>query len=253
MNSIFSDFIISDTVNFKHARGESVERGREFHTHHEIIYFLGGKAELISESLNTPLEAGMIVVIPKDTYHRVIVKDSSYHRALFHFSEGYPEEFEPLFAEISVVRETEMTRTVLQRLSEYAGIGGGASILPHALVMLLDGISAAVTETASKALSDTVRRAISFVGDSYGKKITVNDVAAACKTSQSSISHIFKKEMNISLYRYIIQKRLLIAHKRIEGGESATAVAYECGFSDYSGFYKQYKKAFEKPPKRKKA
>lgn len=247
MREHFADFITSGGVSFKHARGESVERGREFHTHHEIIYFLGGDAVFISERIHIALEPGMIAIIPKDTYHRVVVDGDSYHRALFHFSSGYPEELEPLFASPTVVRETESARAILNRLTEYAERGGGAAILPHALVMLLDELSRVAKESA-EVHSAAVREAIKFVSENCEKKISVVDVAAACKISESSIAHVFKNEMNISLYRYIIQKRLATAHMRIESGESATAVAYECGFGDYSGFYKQYKKTFGTPP-----
>jgi AraC-like DNA-binding protein len=60
-----------------------------------------------------------------------------------------------------------------------------------------------------------------------------------------------QKEMYISIHKFIVKKRLIQAHHRICAGEAVTVVAMECGFQDYSGFYKQYKKAFGFPPSQK--
>ena len=43
----------------------------------------------------------------------------------------------------------------------------------------------------------------------------------------------------------------MLAHHKIADGELASAAALECGFRDYSGFYKQYKKLFNQSPSEK--
>ena len=63
--------------------------------------------------------------------------------------------------------------------------------------------------------------------------------------SVSTFTQSFKRDMNISVYQYILRKKLILARQRIHEGESATAAAMSCGFNDYSSFYKQYKKMFE--------
>jgi AraC-like DNA-binding protein len=59
--------------------------------------------------------------------------------------------------------------------------------------------------------------------------------------------------MNISVYQYMLRKRLILAQQKIRDGESATAAAMLCGFNDYSSFYKQYKKLFGVSPSEKAA
>ena len=68
--------------------------------------------------------------------------------------------------------------------------------------------------------------------------------------SPSTLTHSFKKDMNISVYRYILKKRLVLAQQKILSGEPAQKAALDCGFNDYSGFYKQYKKTFGIAPSR---
>ena len=86
----------------------------------------------------------------------------------------------------------------------------------------------------------------------YYNNGTVEEIANHCNVSLSLLSHIFKKEMNISPYKYALKKRLINARRKINAGELSTSVAVECGWNDYSGFYKQYIKTFGVPPSSKK-
>ena len=77
---------------------------------------------------------------------------------------------------------------------------------------------------------------------------TAEKIAEALNSSVSSLAHTFKKDMNISVHQYILKKRLIKARQKIMGGEPVIKAALDCGFNDYSGFYKQYKKMFNEPP-----
>ena len=48
--------------------------------------------------------------------------------------------------------------------------------------------------------------------------------------------------------QYIISKRLAKARKMIRRGERPTAVSAECGFGDYTTFFRNYKKYFGYSP-----
>ena len=88
MTRIFSDYIEAQGLLFKHARGVSDRSGKEFHAFHEIIYFLGGEAEFVSEKLHMPLQPETLIVIPKETYHQLVVlgDQQSYYRCLLQIS-----------------------------------------------------------------------------------------------------------------------------------------------------------------------
>ena len=120
-------------------------------------------------------------------------------------------------------------------------------LLSSILTLLIDGISCGSTN--QKSVEKTMRspfviKCIDYINDNLFNELSIEKLSKELNVSPSTISHTFTKEMRISPYRYILQKRLVNAQNRIANGESATAVAIDCGFSDYSGFYKQYKKAF---------
>ena len=66
--------------------------------------------------------------------------------------------------------------------------------------------------------------------------------------SKSYLNRIFKESTGTSLWGYIILKRLLMARALLQEGKQATLVAAECGFGDYSSFYRQFKEHFGVSP-----
>ena len=61
----------------------------------------------------------------------------------------------------------------------------------------------------------------------------------------SYLSHVFKNDLHISIHKYVLEKRLILANKKIRQSVNPTVAASECGFADYSAFYRQYKKCSE--------
>ena len=258
MNGIFAHTIESRGASFKHARGISERSGKEFHVFHEIIYFLGGEAEFISEKLHMHLQPKTLILIPRETYHQMVIHGDpqSYYRCLLQFSADgssdgtAPEEL----TEIRAIRGDGEIDYLMGKLTEAARLpnGGSPGLLRSVLTILLPALrSKQEIEDRESAQNEVIRQAVYYINRNIRSKILVSDVAAACNVSESTLAHMFKKEMNIPLHKFIVKKRLINAYHRISGGQSATAAALECGFCDYSGFYRQYKKAFGFPPSQK--
>ena len=106
--------------------------------------------------------------------------------------------------------------------------------------------------STDSSLSETTEAAIKYIEENLTAQLNVEAIADACCVSPSTLSHIFKNEMQISVYRFCLQKKLLLAHDIITQGTPATTAAIECGFNDYSGFYKQFKKMFGFSPSKEK-
>ena len=87
-----------------------------------------------------------------------------------------------------------------------------------------------------------------YINNNLHKHFTITTLAIEFHISESHLAHVFKKDLHIPIHKYILEKRLILANKRIRNSENATQVAVECGFRDYSGFYKQYKKMFGMSP-----
>lgn len=249
MNKSFRYYIRSEDTVFKYALGPSDETGREFHDFYELILFLGGEAELISEHLHTPLAPGNLLVIPKETYHQVRITGAQedYLRCTLSFYQ-LPQGFR-LFGPVRLLSCDSELDFLFQKLQSCA-----QTCTPHAsnvlqavttlLLCRLDTHTAPIQNITNLQLHNILM----YIHQHIGEKLTLGGIAKANHLSESSLSHLFKEALNISVYQYILKKRLSLARQRISTGESAVTAAAECGFRDYSGFYRQYKKAFHRTP-----
>lgn len=92
-------------------------------------------------------------------------------------------------------------------------------------------------------------RIAAFVEKNYAEHITIDALGKRFYVSGSTISHLFKQKMGVSVYRYITQRRLIAAKSLIEQGQHLEDVALKVGFSDYSSFYRAFKQEFGISPR----
>lgn len=237
---LFEHYIKTDGVTFKHARGKSVMTGKEFHIYHEIILFLDGKAELITEYSRTPIKPNTLIFIPKETYHQlnIIGKQEAYHRCILHFTKSPINKF-------LLCKADNEIKYLFSKLTDNIKSKDKEPILNSVLVLLLNKLSTEkLDNTAVISQNPIILQCIDYIKYNLNSNLSVEEISKVCNISVSGLSHLFKKEMNISLHKYIIEKRLIEAYKKIHAGKAVTSVYIECGFNDYSGFYRQYKKMF---------
>ena len=260
MSDLFSRYIKSENISFKHAKGTSDRSGKEFHLFHEIILFLNGDAELITETVHTTLKPQTLIVIPKETYHQVIIKgkQNEYTRCVFQF---YETQNNHTFISSSIpdLLITECDKyimflfTKMMQLAKNPHQEFSSNISESVLTLLLDEIRLKHSMEIDTELNDPLtKQTIDFITERLTENLNIEDIAKSLNVSASTLMHTFRKNMNIPIHKYIIQKRLILAHTKITKGEPANAVSAECGFNDYSGFYRQYKKMFDIPPSKSK-
>jgi len=249
MNKLFEHYIKGQNVLFKYAKGPSVLSGKEFHPFHEIIYFMDGDGEFISENFHCRVTPGTIIIIPKETFHQLILHGdkNDYCRCIFQFDDMRYND-EGMNQEGIIQCDTEM-ELLFQKLIKNIEDNRATVLLDAVLSLLLFDISHIQIHRPTKnAQNPVILKILEYINNNISSKITLEDIAKHCIMSPSSVGHIFKKEMNISIYRFIVKKRLINAYREIKNGKPAMLAAIECGFNDYSGFYKQYRKMFGKGP-----
>ncbi len=251
MNTLFIHELKSENMYFKYANGKSIAEGKEFHTFNELIFFLGDKARLITEKINMELKPQTLILIPKESYHQIVIEgdEQNYLRCIFHFDDS--PFYRACFSDVSVFYADERLTLlfgILQEKAQNKNISEVDIILKSVLALITDSLSqkqSAITVTEHSRLADN---AIEYINQNINKKFSCQDIAKSLHVSLSTLQHTFKNEMKISLYSYILKKRLVLARTQILSGIPATTVSVELGFSDYSGFYKQYKKLFGVTP-----
>ena len=248
-----------ENISFRYAKGSGYSSGKEFHIYHEIILFLEGNTEFIAENIHIKPKPSTLIVVPKETYHQMVIhgEQESYLRCLLQFEDQgeLATLTEKSLAKVQVIEADREITSLFNKLIHTGKTGNPSAplVLKSVLTLLLDLLSTKTDNPDEENhQNEIVRRAIAYINGNLDKSLTNQAIARACNISESSLSHTFQKEMYTSVHKFVLKKRLISAYRKITAGEAATSAALACGFRDYSGFYKQYKKAFGFPPSQKK-
>lgn len=101
---------------------------------------------------------------------------------------------------------------------------------------------------AELSIKNTVKnsivfQAIEFIHQHYREDITVHFIASNLNISNSYLSQIFKKELGISIIKYIITYRIQKAKELIASSDELVChVAARVGFFEVKHFSKTFKK-----------
>lgn len=92
-------------------------------------------------------------------------------------------------------------------------------------------------------------RVLQDIEDNLAQKITLAEVARRFFVSESTIAQLFRKKMGVSFYHCVTQRRLIAAKTLIAQGVQLDSVSRQVGFTDYSTFYKAFKKEYGISPR----
>lgn len=241
------------------------------HNYTEIIYCRNCEnVEYLVESDRYRIQRGDILFIPPGVSHRPILPEqltSPYERDVLWISQEFMELVAGLFHEAQdtaldykVPIRTANThweflgdlfrRGILEEEAKRPGwdavvAGNTLTILAHMKRAYME--RSAGTMRAEKPM--LLDRITAYIEQNYAIHITVDDLAKRFYVSNSTISHLFKHKMGVSLYRYITQRRLIAAKLLIAEKVPMEEVAHRVGFVDYSTFYRAFKQEFGISPR----
>lgn len=95
--------------------------------------------------------------------------------------------------------------------------------------------------TISNAHS-AVMLAIDYINKNFGEHITLDKVAKASYLSVNRMCRLFSEHCGTTVTKYIMAKRITEAKKLLAAGKGVTETAMLCGFGDYSGLIRVFKK-----------
>ena len=201
-----------------------------------------------------------MIIIPKEFFHQFVVKgnEAEYTRCVFKFFDT-PElscAINGVLGKITLLEISKDLRFLFEKMIDVSNADAPEeekrlilrSILP--LVLCECRSKTEVSDTLVSTHRSLSNECIEYINKHLCEDISVEAIAKKMNVSPSTLTHSFKKDMNISVYRYILKKRLILAQQKILDGEPSQKAALDCGFNDYSGFYKQYKKSFGVAPSR---
>lgn len=240
------------------------ESERPMHTHDriEIYYFISGDCHCLVEGTDYLLKPRDILIIrPFEAHIMNWYGTMPYERIVIDFpvsllcqidTEGVLLKYlldRPL-GTVNRFTDADFGHTACgDILSDIGDKSTRADIIAVSLLILSEARRISLKRQQPTRAHKLANKIIDYVNSELFSQITAADICQRFFISRSQLNRIFKESTGSSLLQYITAKRMMTARARLQNGESAAVVADECGYSDYSVFYRAYTKYFGVSPK----
>ncbi|MBQ9209318.1 MAG: helix-turn-helix transcriptional regulator [Oscillospiraceae bacterium] len=238
-------------------------RDFDFHVHDrcEIFYFMGGCAEYLVEGSVYPLQNGSTLVMREGEAHCIrILRSERYERYAVNFPLSVLDGIDPEHRLASVYTERELGKDNSFLHPGFEDVFGQMcrdDLDPYTrrlkmslgIIRILDELKGHTPADRPASSENSLEaRILRYVNENLFSPLTADSLAAHFYLSRSQFGRVFKNITGTSPWDYITAKRLIAAKAMIEKGAGAKKAADNCGFGDYSNFYRAYVKRFGKKP-----
>lgn len=235
------------------------------HKYYEILYFVQGDATYIVEGAEYKAEDGDLFVTRPGELHSIAFKsDRRYERHFIQISEEYLA-----FADVDLLEKLRnkplgennrlaqrIERDEIDRLFKKVGyyVENKAPesdiVIKSCVVQLLAAINTALGRTPEnvKPENERVAAAKEYINKNLCGNLSLCAIAEASYTDKYYLSHLFRRETGMAVKDYINMQRIALAKKLISEGAGAAEVYSDCGFNDYSSFYRAFRRLCGKSP-----
>lgn len=236
-----------------------------YHEFYEMLFFVSGHVDYIVADERFHLQKGDLLIVPPSVFHGPIFLDfdEPYERFVLWLATPTLERLTHQDPDLGLFLQPDSKPMYLFRsksatwsrfnasfLTLYNSYihkdscykSEGLSVIMHLLIEYNRAIAArsgAVIEGSRSTLLSGILR---YVQNNLCGDLSLGAVASVFYTSKFNISHIFKQEMRVSYYQYVIQMRLIAGKNHILAGVPINKVWEQCGFSDHTAFYRAFRK-----------
>ena len=237
-------------------------RTMEFHAHDflELYYFLDGSVTYYIEDQVYDLCPGDLLIIPAGKMHRPVIANehAAYERMVLWITPQYLQSIDSPAGDLQKNLqkvgehgycvpfrgdETLFVTALLKKLLYMQKNDTDPKFCAGAVELYLWTIfrSYGVIDTTHRNETQVIPQVIRYITEHFSEPLTLEDIAAEFFVSKSYLNRHFKAYTNSTVYAYIMALRLTHARRMLREGIPAVEAGRECGFSDYSTFYKAFK------------
>ncbi len=241
--------------------------GFDIHMHrsYEMLYFVSGNATYHIEGQTYQMHPGDLIFTNTRELHKIIFhSDDPYERKFIQFRPEFilglqTDGFNPL-AVFENRRPGHNNKINAEDVHSY-GIDqyiealhlfakGGTPVdnvmIKTTLIQMLVAVNQVFQdkyqgEQALGVPNSKIKAILTYINDSLHQKITLDELENAFYINKYHLCHIFRQNTGFSILEYITYKRIMRAKELLVGGQPATEVAVQVGYSDYSTFFRAFK------------
>lgn len=236
------------------------------HTHivHQVCLLLSGKCIYHVEGSEYPMLPGDVVVtFPQEVHYVEVDPDQPCERMMLSFGPAFFKTIDPdmelhtpfINREPGQLNHFPASNfpdlSFLDHFKSMTANGNDRiTIITHMLNLFRD-LSIAFNRSASiDSPKETLEnRVIRYINRNLRSNLSVDKLCEAFFISKAQLYRRFKKATGTTVTRYVETKRMLSARQMILDNERITKICTECGFQDYSTFYRAYQRYFGHSPR----
>lgn len=242
------------------------------HDFYECYYFISGDVSYIIDGKSYKLMPGDIILINTKELHQPIINTTNipYERFVLWIDKPFLSSlctettnlkrcFEDNKKENIIRANPEIQQsvsTLLKKLHSLVNYNGmGRELLYRAYITeLLVSINNYLfynnknvnTPIVKNNLTDNI---VQYINSHLDENIQIDDLAEEFFISKFHLLREFKKHSGTTIHKFIMQKRLIHAKELILEGQPIIQVYEQCGFGDYSNFFRAFKNEYGITPK----
>lgn len=256
------EIAIKNTFLFNHQSYSNCNKTvfyKHFHNHYELYVFIAGKGYFTIGSDIYKLKPYDMLLIRPAQYHFLTLTDTKYYeRFLVWFDEkDVPEEIFSTFPDtvylnlesypklknaLCALIETDIAEYSKEDLACLFQAKINEFFIRFKNTNLLDGPSVSIE------VNPILKKTMQYINDNIFADLSAQKIADDIFVSYSYLSHLFRENCKISLMEYVRQKRIIMAKELLKSNTKPTEVFEKCGFTNYSTFYRNFRKYFNSSP-----
>ena len=276
MDNFIKEIYENDLYKLKHISGTNAKKTARSNYHATSRLILsycvrGGGDIIIDGSIYKVNDGDLFIIKPTEFFHHIIDNNVFHERIVLitsmQITKNLPSDFSSVFMPF-YARKNSMESYIPSSIVSEAGIGDMFNellefcrsentqdkVLSFAKVLQITGtISKIITKKGPENRNnpvgnEKVNEIIRYLNNNYNKSISLEDIACHFNMNRTYISKLFKEHMGMSIWEYVITRRIYLFNYLIKDSNSLEETAYMAGFRNYSNFYRLYKKYMTMTP-----
>lgn len=247
-------------IEYKETDAPETSFAPHCHEKLEIYCLMEGKVDFRVEGVVYSMKPGDILLLDRSRFHSVLALagEETYRRVVLQFSP------ELLFPSEQILLSLFKGDKILYPNGWEQGIKSVFSRLDRAIMVkppvkeiairtkIVDILVRlfAMSENAQGAspVSAPIHEVIGYINAHLTEPLTQEKLAEQFYMSRNTLARGFSRATGSTVKDYILYKRMALARIFLRAGHPAAVVARECGFGDYSTFYRGYQKIYGTSP-----
>lgn len=265
------------TNDFHIMRISSPKEALHLHSHNyfQIYYLVSGRLAHHLENSTAELTAGDIFILPPNQIHYIETLDGEVDFYSLSFTSDYfqnVKEANKLILDFLLYLQTEQTEKIEPKvclsyedkiftnalfkriMAEFSDHKTGKNeIIKESVSVLLSLFARVYFEENASALivkenRQIVTHCIEYIKNHFDEEITLSEVVRRSAMSKTNFCAIFNSITGMPFKEYFNRYRIERAAELIASGEKISVAGNYCGYSDFSTFYRNFKKYMEMSP-----